>query len=199
MTMSNTPLLTLNERLSALADGELPAEDIGSVLDALEADPTAYEVWTTQHACAAAIRGEQIHAASGEVEFWAVLQKRLDAETMLPWSQQPQPVTRASLTPVANEPFWKMRYVASLAMVFAVGGMTAVLWPSSTPEESIAAVVAEPATAVAEIAAISDGSVMLRNPELDALMAAHQQMGGHSAWQATSGFLRSATYERPGR
>ena len=39
----------------------------------------------------------------------------------------------------------------------------------------------------------------LRQRRLDALMAAHQQMGGHSAWQGPSGFLRNATYERPQR
>lgn len=189
--MANKPLLTLNERLSALADGELPAEDIGFVLDALDADPTAYAAWTTQHAGAAAIRGEQIHAASGELEFWALLQKRLDVEP----EQPRQPLVQVTSAPVANEPFWKMRYLASFAMVLAVGGMTALLWSTSTKEASLAARAAEPA--VAEVAASTEGNVMLRNPELDALMAAHQQMGGHSAWQAPSGFLRNATYERP--
>jgi sigma-E factor negative regulatory protein RseA len=50
-----------------------------------------------------------------------------------------------------------------------------------------------------ETAALQAPAVMLRDPELDALMAAHQQMGGHSAWQMPSGFLRNATYERPVR
>ena len=34
---------------------------------------------------------------------------------------------------------------------------------------------------------------------IDALLAAHQQLGGHSAWQMPSGFLRNATFERPAR
>jgi sigma-E factor negative regulatory protein RseA len=41
--------------------------------------------------------------------------------------------------------------------------------------------------------------VMIRDPHLDALMQAHQQLGGHSAWQMPSGFLRNATYEEPPR
>jgi sigma-E factor negative regulatory protein RseA len=35
---------------------------------------------------------------------------------------------------------------------------------------------------------------MLRNPQLDALIAAHNQVGGSSALQMPSGFLRSATF-----
>lgn len=194
--MANKHPLTMNECLSALADGELPADEIGLVLDALETDPVAYAAWTTQHAASAVIKGEQIHAASGDVEFWTALQKRLDTE---PMQLSSQPLAVAPSTSVANEPFWRMRYVASLAMVLTVGVITAVLWPSFPNEGSVAAVVAEPVAAVTEVVALNDGGAMLRNPELDALMAAHQQMGGHSAWQAPSGFLRNATYERPGR
>lgn len=51
----------------------------------------------------------------------------------------------------------------------------------------------------ATLAAAPTDNVMLRNPELDALLLAHQQMGGHSALQMPSGFLRNATFERAGR
>jgi sigma-E factor negative regulatory protein RseA len=54
-------------------------------------------------------------------------------------------------------------------------------------------------TSVAQAAATEDQTVMVRNPELDALMAAHQQLGGHSAFQMPSGFLRNATFERQQR
>ena len=42
-----------------------------------------------------------------------------------------------------------------------------------------------------------DPQVMLRDPELDALLSAHRAMGGNSALQLPSGFLRNATFERP--
>jgi sigma-E factor negative regulatory protein RseA len=38
---------------------------------------------------------------------------------------------------------------------------------------------------------------MLRDPHLDALMAAHRQFGGPSALQNSSGFLRNATFDMP--
>ncbi|MEY3123908.1 MAG: hypothetical protein RLZZ573_428, partial [Pseudomonadota bacterium] len=41
--------------------------------------------------------------------------------------------------------------------------------------------------------------VMIRDPRLDALMAAHRELGGHSALQMPAGFLRNATYDGSGR
>ena len=41
--------------------------------------------------------------------------------------------------------------------------------------------------------------VMIRDPHLDALMAAHKQFGGTSALQMPAGFLRNATFEGPSR
>jgi len=40
---------------------------------------------------------------------------------------------------------------------------------------------------------------MLRDPQLEELMAAHRQYGGVSALQMPAGFLRNATYETPQR
>lgn len=196
--MANNDSLTMQERLSALADGELCADDIGALLDAMEAAPEAYEAWALHHANAAAIRGERISSASGDIAFWQSVQDQLEAEPILAVTTIPVPQVVRSAAKVANEPFWRIRSVASLAIVFAVGGLAAVLWPEGGGQENLAVSATGPAPAVAAIPVV-DGNVMLRNPELDALMAAHQQMGGHSAWQAPSGFLRNATYERPAR
>lgn len=196
--MANNDSLTMQERLSALADGELCADDIGALLDAMEAAPEAYQAWALHHANAAAIRGERISSASGDIAFWQSVQDQLEAEPILALTTIPVPQVVRSAAKVANAPFWRIRSVASLAIVFAVGGLAAVLWPEGGVQENLAVSATGPAPAVAAIPVV-DGSVMLRNPELDALMAAHQQMGGHSAWQAPSGFLRNATYERPAR
>jgi len=40
---------------------------------------------------------------------------------------------------------------------------------------------------------------MLRDAQLDALLAAHRQLGGGSALQMSSGFLRNATFDGGGR
>ena len=44
----------------------------------------------------------------------------------------------------------------------------------------------------------ADG-VVLRDPQLEALLSAHRQFGGASALQMPAGFLRNATYDAPQR
>ena len=52
------------------------------------------------------------------------------------------------------------------------------------------------ANAVASTAAPgAESPVMLRDPRLDELLAAHRQFGGTSALQMPTGFLRNATFE----
>ncbi len=41
--------------------------------------------------------------------------------------------------------------------------------------------------------------IMIRDPHLDALLAAHKQFGGTSALQMPAGFIRNATFEGAGR
>jgi len=49
------------------------------------------------------------------------------------------------------------------------------------------------------LAMAAEPQVMIRDPQLDALLAAHRQFGGTSALQMPSGFLRNATFEEGGR
>ncbi len=57
---------------------------------------------------------------------------------------------------------------------------------------------AQPAQA-GDVVDNAEPPVMLRDPRLDELLAAHRQFGGTSALQMASGFLRNATFEPPGR
>ncbi len=45
------------------------------------------------------------------------------------------------------------------------------------------------------LAMSSEAPVIIRDPQLDALLAAHRQFGGTSALQMPAGFLRNATFE----
>jgi sigma-E factor negative regulatory protein RseA len=45
------------------------------------------------------------------------------------------------------------------------------------------------------LAMTAEAPVMIRDPQLDALLAAHRQFGGTSALQMPAGFLRRATFE----
>lgn len=46
---------------------------------------------------------------------------------------------------------------------------------------------------------VPDAQIMIRDPQLDALLAAHRQFGGASALQTPAGFLRNATFAEGGR
>jgi len=49
------------------------------------------------------------------------------------------------------------------------------------------------------VASQQDAAVMLRDPRLDALLAAHRQHGGVTALQMPAGFLRNATFDEGAR
>mgnify|MGYP001756961603 FL=1 len=94
--------------------------------------------------------------------------------------------------PVAANGAW--RWMAGASLMVLLGVVSVGLWRTD-----VSAPTAQMASGPAAVQGAEGVAVMLRDPELDALMAAHQQMGGHSAWQMPSGFLRNATFERPGR
>jgi sigma-E factor negative regulatory protein RseA len=50
-------------------------------------------------------------------------------------------------------------------------------------------------TPTALVTADGASELMIRDPQLDALLAAHRQMGGATALQMPSGFLRNATFD----
>jgi sigma-E factor negative regulatory protein RseA len=87
--------------------------------------------------------------------------------------------------------------VASVAAVAAVGWN---VWGTAGGGASGPQLAAAPA-GVIPVAAAADPrtATMIRDPRLDQLLAAHRQLGGATALQAPSGFLRNATFEGPAR
>ena len=78
------------------------------------------------------------------------------------------------------------------------GGLESTV-PMQQAESSSAMVAGLPAGVTAQTVTLPSGEpqVMIRNPRLDALMAAHKQFGGASALQTPAPFLREATFESP--
>ncbi|MCB4366485.1 sigma-E factor negative regulatory protein [Hydrogenophaga taeniospiralis] len=122
----------------------------------------------------------------------------------------------------ANDAVFRWKLVAgfaSLAAVMAVswtvlgnaaagaggggsdGAQLALTAPESSREiaPSTQAVAATtPASGAAVVVNTTQGPV-IRDAQLEALMAEHRQNGGMSALQMPAGFLRNATYDEPGR
>ncbi len=70
--------------------------------------------------------------------------------------------------------------------------------PGSTNVTQMGGSLAAVTQPIAVTGATANG-VMIRDPNLDALLAAHRQFGGSSALQMPTGFLRNATFEGAGR
>lgn len=107
----------------------------------------------------------------------------------------------------ANASVFRWKMAAGFASLAAVGaiGWTALVGIQSNNQGGQMALVA-PVTAAPAVVAVAEGGdtaaqtpVMIRDPRLDELLAAHKQFGNTSALQMPAGFLRNATFEAPAR
>ena len=203
----SSPIEQNRERVSALMDGQLHSQEFADAVHAACDDADAQESWGTYHLIGDVLRGDpaaQRHASS---DFVARLQVRLLAEriALAPVADvvaEPGGALHApSRQSAANNGSFRWKMVAgfaSLAAVAAIGWNSAsTVWaPTAAPQLAQAPAqtqgVASPLVAVASSAG---GAVMLRDPQLDEILAAHKQQGGSSALQMPAGFLRNATFE----
>lgn len=184
------------ELISALADGQVRGEALAQAVQAAAADARAREAWCAYHLVGEVLRTGRAPTGAAPEDFLARLRVRLEAEpaprTAL--AVIPAAVVRGSERAAANDWRWKMAAgFASVAAVAAIGwNLTgSSIGPASQPQ-----LAAAPAGVSA--AALQPAS-MIRDPQLDRLLAAHRQLGGATALQTSSGFLRSATFEGPAR
>ena len=107
----------------------------------------------------------------------------------------------------ANDTFFSWKSLG-LAASFAAVVLTGWTLLGSFQREQTAAQLAQTAVPVqlTPAEAVQTGNlaqaeplVMMRDPRLDALLAAHKQFGGTSALQTPAGFLRNATFEGAAR
>jgi sigma-E factor negative regulatory protein RseA len=185
------------ELISALADGQLQGDAFARAVQAAAADVSARETWHTYHLIGDVLRSGGHAAGTAPSEFLGRLQLRLQQER--PAAHQaavgstPAPAARAAAEPAANDASFRWKLVAGFASVAAVA---AIGWTTvgsfARPEQAQMAGV--PAGTV-----LADGErgTMIRDARLDEFLAAHRQLGGASALQMPSGFLRNATFEGP--
>jgi sigma-E factor negative regulatory protein RseA len=196
MKHANDPFYA--EQLSALADNELSAEQTAVVVQACGKDSNLMQTWASYHTIGDLLRANALDAHTRDL----TPDLTRDLQASLPLAQS---ITLTAPAAAANDSVFRWKMVAGVAAVAAVGS---VLWamvgtPSGLGGAQLAqqtggqsaAVAAAPASAVA---ANDNVQVMVRDPRLDELLAAHKQFGGASALQQPAGFLRNATFN-PGR
>ena len=198
------------EQLSALADGQLQGRELSDALS-YAAQGEGRATWELYHLVGDVLRSSDL-ARPANPAFIARLRDELAKEQVsAPRPEVPTPLAAVAApgTAAANASIfrWKMAAgFASLAAVAAIGwnSMSALQGGSGAVGGAQLAQSVErlPSPAAAPTVAVVDAEgqqVMIRDPRLDELLAAHKQFGSTSALQMPAGFLRNATFESPSR
>jgi sigma-E factor negative regulatory protein RseA len=206
---------------SALVDGELSDAELDRLLADTGPGAETLEAWHSYQVIGDVLRASAPAVATqAPQDFLDSLHARLHAEKLL---VQPVPVQPALpmappevlghvRAPAANDAVFRWKMVAGLASLAAV---MAVSWtllgsaPSGAGGAGAGAQLAlmEPtpgtiAPQLPETTAVvvnTPQGAVIRDTQLEALMAEHRQHGGMSALQMPAGFLRNATYDATGR
>ena len=197
------------EQLSALMDGELDGEAWDGALNYAKAED-GQACWQLYHLVGDVLRSPELAQAPSPA-FMARLRDELAKEAAPApaglWASEAHPVVVApALAEAANASVfrWKMvAGVASLAAVAAIGwtSLEALQGPGPGAQLALSSGTSTGASGlpVVAVADAENQQVMLRDPRLDELLAAHKQFGSTSALQMPAGFLRNATFETSGR
>jgi sigma-E factor negative regulatory protein RseA len=167
------------ELLSALHDGQLDAVSAQALVRASLCDDSLMQQWRSMSAISTVL-------AQGAMTEQPALPLQAD---------QPVQVTRPQ--EAANDGLFRWKMVAGIAALAAVGS---IVWglgsqqfgpPGAqlaqlTPAQNVTTVQANTTTG-------QESLVMIRDPRLDELLAAHKQFGGMSALQQPAGSLRSVS------
>jgi sigma-E factor negative regulatory protein RseA len=210
------------ELVSALADGRLQGDEFARTVSLLGSDSDARASWHQYHLVGDLLRSAEavnLFEAKGadDAGFVARFQARLARETAaiaLAGGSEYAPDSVAGYAlpegnagtiglqnQSANDSNFRWKLVAgfaSLAAVAAIGWNAIGYAGGSAGNGSGAAQLAQvqAPVVVPVIQPMDTGTaVMIRDPHLDALLAAHKQFGGTSALQMPAGFLRNATFE----
>lgn len=197
------------ELVSALADGQLRGEEFARTVEWLNEAGDAQVAWDTYHLVGEVLRSGETVASAVDTAFMQRLKLSLQQEkSFRPSMDAINSVASCAVSAGAtglndskvesanNASFrWKLLAgVASLAAVSVIGWQ-AWVGGGDLQGAALMAQTDSPDVAVQQVAVNGEPQVMIRDRQLDALLAAHRQFGGTSALQKPAGFLRNATFE----
>ena len=218
--MSQDISLDKRELVSALADGQLPEDELAGVLASMASSDEGLVAWHSYHLVGDVLRCRDLADCRRDMAFLARLRGRLpsaidarpspeqvaEAGLMSTRPSSHTAIPRTSLPHSANDSVTRWKLAAGMASMVA---LAAIGWHIASVDARVgtsAHLAAAPASNAAAVAAqagsagsMAEPPVMLRDARLDELLAAHKQFGGTSALQMPAGFLRNATFENPGR
>ncbi len=196
--------LKQREQLSALADGELDSDEWAQAYRFAQ-QSEGREAWQMYHLVGDVLRSAELARPDRGSDFLARLHAKMAEEpvpSVMPSTLAVKPPALRQLpVQAANDALfrWKMAAgFASLAAVVAIGwNVLGSLSGGSTGPQLAVTPAAAPVQAVASNN--PESQVMLRDPRLDELLAAHKQYSGTAALQMPAGFLRNANFDSPSR
>ena len=179
--------------ISALADGQLAGDAFARCVELAVTDPAARDAWHTYHLIGDVLRSSELAAGVPAARFLAGVQARLRDERIE--MQVASGRGAVVVGEAANDFRWKL--VAGVASVAAV---SAIAWSlvGGAPAKPEAAQLASGTPPAGTVLATTKQGMMIRDPRLDELLAAHRQLGG-AALVAPAGYLRNATFDGPAR
>jgi sigma-E factor negative regulatory protein RseA len=194
--------------VSALVDGQLYGDAFARTVEWLGEADEGWQTWDAYHVLGEVMRSGDAGVQVSDADFMQRLRYNLQQESKPLEALQARPVNAPQVVllgvegleleedPAANDSRFRWKMVAgfaSLAMVSVLGWQAMGSWnnPATAPQLAQLAPLIELANGEAQ--------VMLRDPQLDALLAAHRQFGGTSALQMPAGFLRNATFDEATR
>lgn len=203
------PSKQTSELLSALADGQLGRDEVAAALVACRCDQSALVGWNTYHLIGEALRlPARVTAPAlrgADMAFVGRLSQRLEQESRVTAGlrsvdfDSPAPARENAPTKVlhhrgaaSNDGNFRWKLLASVASLAAVA---AIAWNFSSPLAPASEPQLAQGSGVQQVVVASPQGPMVRDARLEELLAAHRQLGGGSALQVPSGFLRNATFE----
>lgn len=204
------------ETISALMDGRVQGDELSALLPDMAA-AEARECWHVYHLVGDVLRSSELAACGHDADFVRRLGERLHAERRPAPPQALPIVVPPGARPAANDGVFRWKLVAGLASFAAVAAIGWGLMGGIGPQPAGAqlaqngpvpaasgsrqlALVAPAGQADTAVVGVADAEpLMLRDPHLDAFLAAHRQAVGASALAASAGFMRNATFDGSGR
>jgi sigma-E factor negative regulatory protein RseA len=185
------------DSMSALADGELRGEEFAQALAACERDPDLLASWHHYHLIGDVLRSPDLLAARNASPFLTRLQSRLAQEAIQPVAQDDDLLQKLTILTLqkqmaANDSIFRWKLVAGMASMAVV---VVMVWALAEPTFTTGSQLAKSPSLTDSVLVASPQGTILRDARLEELLAAHRQVGGNSALQMPSGFLRNATFE----
>jgi sigma-E factor negative regulatory protein RseA len=195
------------ELISALADGQLGPESLEAALQACRAEVAAVGSWSTYHLIGDVLRSPAQAVFAADPAFVARLSQKLAGEPLRSPAMHAGAARPAPLHPDAsahdldrrhgeasNDSSFRWKLAAGFASLAAI---SAIAWSLGTTVTAPAGALLAQAPAAPQVIVDSPQGPIVRDARLEELLAAHKQLGGTSALQVPSGFMRNATFETP--